>query len=239
MAGKSKIEWTNYTWNPITGCSKVSPGCKNCYAERFAKRLQLMGNPRYRNGFKVSLQSDTLETPFHWKRPAFVFVNSMSDLFHEDVPIDYIKDVFGVMNKSNHLTFQVLTKRAERLLEISRMLEWTDNIWMGVSVENSDYVYRINHLLQTPARIKFISFEPLLGSVSEFETDGIDWIIVGGETGANARPMQKEWVMEIYYKCRENHIPFFFKQWGGVSKWKNRRKLNGKSFEEYPDVLRK
>lgn len=239
MAGKSKIEWTNYTWNPVTGCSKISPGCKNCYAERFAKRLQLMGNPRYKNGFKVTLHPDLLEVPFRWKKPAFVFVNSMSDLFHEDVPVEFIKKVFEVMNRAKHLTFQVLTKRSERLLEISKELEWTDNIWMGVSVENSNYIYRINHLLQTPAKVKFISFEPLLGFVPEFPTNGINWVIVGGESGPNARPMKKEWVMEIYRICKENNIAFFFKQWGGVFKWKNGRKLNGKIYEEYPAVAQK
>ena len=239
MPGKSKIEWTNYTWNPVTGCSKISPGCKNCYAERFAKRLQLMGNPRYKNGFKVTLHPDLLEVPFRWNGPAFVFVNSMSDLFHEDVPVEFIKEVFEVMKQAKHLTFQVLTKRPDRLLEISKELEWTDNIWMGVSVENSNYVYRINHLLQTPAKVKFISFEPLLGPVPEFPTSGIDWVIVGGESGPNARPMKKEWVMEIYRMCKENNIAFFFKQWGGVFKWKNGRKLNGKIYEEYPNVMQK
>ncbi|MGB9794959.1 DUF5131 family protein [Caldisericum exile] len=234
MAGKSKIEWTHYTWNPVTGCSKISPGCKNCYAERFAKRLQLMRNPRYKNGFKVTLHPDLLSVPFRWKGPAFVFVNSMSDLFHEDVPLDFIKEVFKVMNEAKHLTFQILTKRSERLKEICHHFEWTENIWMGVTVENSDYIYRINHLLKSPAKIKFISFEPLLGPIFEFPIKGIDWVIVGGESGPGARSMKKEWVMEIYRQCKENGIPFFFKQWGGVFKHKNGRELNGKIYNEYP-----
>lgn len=213
MASKSSIEWTEVTWNPVTGCDKVSAGCKNCYAERMAKRLQSMGVEQYSNGFELSLAPQVLDLPRKWKKQKVVFVNSMSDLFHERVPLEYIQRVFKVMNETNHL-YQVLTKRSKRLLEISNKLTWTKNIWMGVSVENQTFTHRVNDLAKSPAKVKFLSIEPLIGPISEIYLDNIDWVIVGGESGPKARLMKKEWVDYIKEKCIEKGIPFFFKQWG-------------------------
>ena len=234
---KTKIEWTHMTWNPVTGCSKISPGCKNCYAERFALRLQRMGHAKYSKGFKVTLHEEELRRPYSWKKPAMVFVNSMSDLFHEEVPLEFVQKVFRVMNSLPYLQFQVLTKRSRRLVELSPYLEWTPNVWIGVSVENQNYVCRIEDLLRVPARIRFISFEPLIGPVKDFPSDGIDWVIVGGESGYNARPMKKEWVLRIRNICLERGIPFFFKQWGGKDKNKGGRLLEGRLYEEYPELM--
>ncbi|MBN1622024.1 MAG: phage Gp37/Gp68 family protein [Endomicrobiales bacterium] len=234
MGINSSIEWTESTWNPVTGCTKVSPGCKNCYAERMAMRLQAMGQPNYKNGFKVSLHPHVLEYPLKWQKSQMIFVNSMSDLFHPDVPDEFIIKVFNVMNEAQWHIFQVLTKRAERLEKLSGKLNWTDNIWMGVSVENASYRYRIDHLRKTDADIKFISFEPLLGSTEELNLTGIDWVIVGGESGPGARYMDKDWVIEIKKQCIDSNIKFFFKQWGGVNKKKTGRVLEGKTWSQMP-----
>lgn len=234
MAINSTIEWTGSTWNPVTGCSKVSPGCKNCYAERMARRLQAMGQPNYINGFKVTLHENTLELPLRWNKPQTIFVNSMSDLFHNEVTTDFIQKVFKVMNEAGWHRFQILTKRSERLLKLNSRLYWSPNIWMGVSVENSKFNFRIDHLRQTDAGIKFISFEPLIGSVGAVNLKGIGWVIVGGESGPGARPVHEDWVLEILYQCQDANIPFFFKQWGGTNKKKNGRLLLGRTWNEVP-----
>jgi protein gp37 len=236
MANRSAIEWTESTWNPITGCNKVSPGCKHCYAERMALRLQAMGQPNYANGFKLTMHDHALEIPLHWKTPQTIFVNSMSDLFHKDVPLEFIQRVFAVMHQANWHRFQVLTKRSERLLELAPQLTWTSNIWMGVSVENADYTYRIDHLRQTGAQIKFLSLEPLLGALSNINLEGIDWVIAGGESGPGARPMNPSWVTEIRDQCLAAEVPFFFKQWGGTNKKRNGRLLEGRTWDEMPDT---
>jgi len=234
MATKSSIEWTESTWNPITGCNKISPGCKNCYAERMAKRLKAMGSPNYADGFKLTLHEHVLELPLTWKKPQTIFVNSMSDLFHKNVPLEFIQKVFDVMNKTPWHTYQVLTKRSERLKDLSKELEWGKNIWMGVSVENQDYTYRIDDLRNTNAYIKFLSIEPLIGAVRKLRLKKIQWVIVGGESGPNARPMLEEWVMDIKDQCKEAVVPFFFKQWGGKNKKKAGRLLEGRTWDELP-----
>lgn len=236
MAGSSHIEWTEVTWNPVTGCSKVSEGCKNCYALTMANRLKAMGNKRYTNGFDVTLHHDLIEAPLSWKKPKKIFVNSMSDMFHEDIPLDFIKQVFQVMNEAHWHTFQVLTKRSSRLLEISSELNWTSNIWQGVSVENGRVLNRIDDLRATPAKVKFLSCEPLLGALPMLNLQGIHWVIVGGESGARARPMKEEWVHEIKNQCQQQEVAFFFKQWGGVQKFRNGRLLDGRTWDEYPEV---
>jgi protein gp37 len=218
MADNSAIEWTDATWNPVTGCDKVSPGCKFCYAERMAKRLQGMGMHNYRNGFKLTLQPQSLTLPLKWKNPKIVFVNSMSDLFHADIPISYLQKVFDIMRRAHWHQFQVLTKRADYLSEISNKIEWPDNVWMGVSVENQDYLWRIDLLRQTDAKIKFLSLEPLLGPLPHLNLRGIDWVIVGGESGPKARPIRQSWVVDIRNQCLKTEVPFFFKQWGGFNK---------------------
>lgn len=232
----SKIEWTDATWNPVTGCSKISPGCKNCYAERMALRLKAMGVEKYSNGFNVSLHEDVLEAPLTWTSPRFIFVNSMSDLFHGDVPKDFIFRVFDTMRKAHWHQFQILTKRSERLLDLSDQIAWPKNVWMGVSVENDKYGFRIDHLRQTGAYIKFLSLEPLLGPLTKLDLANIDWVIVGGESGPGARPMQKEWVLEIKQQCELANVPFFFKQWGGASKKKNGRELEGHTWDAMPTI---
>lgn len=238
---KTKIEWTGSTWNPVTGCDKVSQGCKICYAERMAKRLKAMGNPRYINGFKVTLHEDKIDEPRKWKKGRIIFVNSMSDLFHPDVPLKFIQRVFKTMNETPQHIYQILTKRAERLAELSSELSWTPNIWMGVSVEDNNVLERVEHLKQTGAEIKFLSMEPLLGPVDDLNLDGIDWVIVGGESGYKARPMYSEWVHQIHIKCIVADVPFFFKQWGAWgadgkkrSKKANGRILNGRTYDEMP-----
>jgi protein gp37 len=240
---KSHIEWTEQTWNPTTGCNKVSRGCKFCYAEVFAKRLQAMGVKKYENGFELTLHPEVLNLPRYWK-PSIIFVNSMSDLFHEKIPLEYIRKVFKVMNECPQHQFQVLTKRAELLEEYAPVLKWTSNIWMGVSVENQDMTFRIQHLKRTPARIKFLSLEPLIGPLINLDLQGIDWVIVdwvivGGESGRNARKMEESWVMDIKNQCESANVPFFFKQWGGKNKKRNGRKLNGKIYDQMPAVIRK
>jgi protein gp37 len=213
MASKSNIEWTEVTWNPVTGCDKVSAGCKNCYAERIALRLKAMGVEQYKNGFDVRLAPKQLSFPYKWRKKKIVFVNSMSDLFHEKIPLSYIQEVFRVMNETDHI-YQVLTKRSERLLELSPFLIWSDNIWMGVSVESQTFTKRIKQLIATPAKVKFLSIEPLIGEIQSIDVKEIDWVIVGGESGPNARPIKKAWVEKIYKECLKFDIPFFFKQWG-------------------------
>lgn len=234
MANNSSIEWTESTWNPVTGCTKISPGCKNCYAERMAYRLQAMGSPNYTNGFELTMHEHILERPFQWKRPQMIFVNSMSDLFHQDVPLDFIQKVLDVMRCASWHTFQVLTKRSERLLELNQEIDWPTNVWMGVSVENHDYAFRIDHLKQTSAQVKFLSLEPLLGPLPLLNIHEIDWVIVGGESGPGARPMEEAWVTAIRDQCLKFDVPFFFKQWGGVRKKRNGRKLRGRTWDEMP-----
>ncbi len=236
MATISEIEWTDATWNPLTGCTKISPGCKHCYAERMSKRLHAMGQYNYRNRFRVTTHKHTLDTPSAWKAPKTVFVNSMSDLFHEAVPDDYILKVFNVMQNIPRHNFQLLTKRSERLMELSPSLPWTPNIWMGVSVENNDYKYRINHLRKTKAKVKFLSLEPLLGPITRLPLKGIDWVIVGGESGPKARTMHEPWALKIRDQCQKKNVPFFFKQWGGKNKKKAGRLLQGKTWDEVPVI---
>ena len=238
MAEKSAIEWTESTWNPITGCTKISPGCLNCYAERMALRLKAMGQKNYRNGFGVTCHQHALDIPLKWKRPQMVFVNSMSDLFHKDVPYEFILDIFDTMQQARQHQFQILTKRAERLAELSPELSWTDNIWMGVTVESADYKYRIDYLRYTGANIKFLSFEPLLGDLGELNLDEIDWVIVGGESGPGARPMEISQARNIRDQCLAQNVPFFFKQWGGINKKKTGRLLDGETWDEMPICFR-
>lgn len=234
MAQNSRIEWTQCTWNPVTGCSKISPGCANCYAERMAKRLQAMGQPNYRKGFQVTLHPELLEAPLRWKKSRTVFVNSMSDLFHRDVTFPFIAQTFDVMSQALQHRFQILTKRSQRLRQYSSRLPWSENIWMGVTVETADFTFRIDHLRQTEAAVKFLSLEPLLGPMDDLDFEGINWVIVGGESGPKARPMREEWVLNIRDQCIENGVPFFFKQWGDVNKKKNGRKLQGRIWEQLP-----
>ncbi len=236
MAWDSKIEWTQSTWNPVTGCTKISAGCKNCYAERMALRLQAAGNGNYTNGFRLTTHPHALNMPFHWTRPRIIFVNSMSDLFHKDVPFDFIAKIFSVMCEASRHRFQILTKRSEHMLKLSADLPWPENVFMGVTVETADYTFRIEHLRQIAAAIKFISFEPLLGSIGKIDLDGIDWVIVGGESGPGARPMNKQWVVDIRDRCLAANIPFFFKQWGGVNKKKNGRTLEGRIWNQMPQL---
>ena len=232
---KTKIEWTESTWNPVTGCTKISSGCKNCYAEQMAKRLQSMGVKKYANGFNLSIHPDVLEEPYRWKTPRTVFVNSMSDLFHENISLEFIQRVFRVMCENTQHTFQVLTKRADVLYEYNKYLRWTKNIWMGVTVENAHYTNRVDLLRNTKAFVKFLSVEPLLGSIEWIDLDNIDWVIVGGESGPRARPMLKEWVVSIKDFCEYQDVPFFFKQWGGFHKKKNGRILDGKTWDAMPE----
>ncbi|HEW79714.1 MAG TPA: phage Gp37/Gp68 family protein [Phycisphaerales bacterium] len=237
MATQSAIEWTESTWNPVSGCSKISAGCMNCYAERMAKRLKAMGQKRYRNGFKVTLHYEALNEPYRWKKPRVVFVNSMSDLFHEKIPVEFIQDVFSVMNANKRHTFQILTKRSDRLVKLATQLNWTENIWMGVTIENNDYVSRADDLRMVDSAVRFLSLEPLLGPLPDLDLSGIDWVVVGGESGPGARAMQEEWVLGIKEKCEDKHrIPFFFKQWGGINKKKTGRMLQGKTWDQYPKV---
>jgi len=236
MACDTRIEWTESTWNPLTGCTKISPGCEHCYAERMAKRLRAMGQPNYANGFTLTMHERVLEKPLEWAKPQMIFVNSMSDLFHKDVPLDFIQRVFDVMRRASWHTFQVLTKRSQRLIEVSNDFDWPDNVWMGVSVENSNYAYRITHLQQTPARVKFLSLEPLLGPLPALDLTGIDWVIVGGESGPGARPIREEWVTDLRDQCLATQVPFFFKQWGGVRRKRTGRVLQGQIWGQMPAV---
>jgi len=234
MGLNSAIEWTEATWNPVTGCTKTSPGCQNCYAERMALRLQAMGQPNYRRGFEVSLHPRTLRLPLTWKKPQMIFVNSMSDLFHEDVPLDFIHKVFDIMHRARWHCYQILTKRSERLVELDPLLPWTPNIWMGVTVENAECTFRIGHLRETRAAVKFLSLEPLLSPIPHLDLDGIDWVVVGGESGPGARPMERQWARDVRDRCRKVGVPFFFKQWGGVDKKKTGRVLDGRIWDQMP-----
>jgi protein gp37 len=234
MAASTTIEWTDTTWNPVTGCTKISAGCLNCYAERMAKRLKAMGQANYKNGFRVTCHNRTLEQPLAWKTPRMIFVNSMSDLFHEEVPDGFIASVFDVMKRAHWHRFQVLTKRDERLVELAPRLEWPTNVWMGVSVENKWAKRRIKSLQAIPAAVRFLSVEPLLESLGRISLDGIHWVIVGGESGPGARPMEEAWVQEIKAQCETANVPFFFKQWGGVNKKKAGRLLDGRTWEGVP-----
>lgn len=235
---QSSIEWTELTWNPVTGCSKVSSGCKFCYAEVMSRRLKAMGLEKYKDGFqKVRIHPTTLIDPYEWKSSKMVFVNSMSDLFHPDVPNEFIKDVFKVMNENNQHIFQILTKRPERVLELNGELDWSTNIWLGTSVEDKKVINRAEILKLNSAAIKFLSCEPLIGSLGGINLSNIDWVIVGGESGRTPRPMKREWVLEIKEQCKIFGVAFFFKQWGGTNKKKTGRKLNGRTYEEMPEYF--
>lgn len=234
MGQNSSIEWTEATWNPVTGCSKISPGCKNCYAERLAHRLAAMGQYRYRNGFKVTLQDDLIALPLRWREPKLIFVNSMSDLFHADVPDAFIANVFETMVKADWHTFQILTKRSERLSALAPTLPWPRNVWMGVSIESPQFLDRVEGLRMAPAAVRFLSVEPLLAPISYLPIAGIDWVIVGGESGPNCRPIRLEWVRQIRDRCKKNKVPFFFKQWGGIRKKSAGRLLDGRTWDELP-----
>lgn len=236
MATQTKIEWTELTWNPVTGCTKLSAGCMNCYAERMARRLKAMGMDRYRNGFELTMHEDLIAAPLNWKKPSRVFVNSMSDLFHKDVPLDFIQRIFETMGNCPQHTFQVLTKRSERLAELSPKLNWPENVWMGVTVENQEAAHRLSDLRQVPARVRFVSFEPLLGPIQDISLEGIHWAIVGGESGPKCRPVSEEWVRMLLSVCREYGVAFFFKQWGGTNKKRSGRLLDGRTYDEVPVV---
>lgn len=236
MAEKSKIEWTESTWNPVTGCTQISEGCQNCYAKRMAERLHSMGQEKYKNAFKLTTHPTCLNEPLKWKKPQIIFVCSMSDLFHKSVPDEFIMQVFEVMNKASWHTFQVLTKRSKRLKEIAPKLNWTKNIWLGVTVENDNHKDRIKDLVKTPAIIKYLSVEPMLSEVKQIPLSGIDWVIVGGESGPGARPIQEEWILPIRDKCSAMNIPFFFKQWGGTNKKQAGSLLQGKHWKQMPKL---
>lgn len=236
MSIGSSIEWTESTWNPVTGCTKISAGCKHCYAERMARRLQAMGQPNYRNGFKVTCHHDVLGYPMKWKKPQMIFVNSMSDLFHKDVSVAFIGEIFFTMNQTPWHTYQILTKRSERLALLSGRFSWSPNIWMGVTVENADHVGRIDDLRTVSAAVRFLSLEPLLGPLPDLDLRGIGWVIVGGESGPGARPMDAAWVGDIRDQCLSANVPFFFKQWGGVQKKKAGRMLERRTWDQMPSV---
>lgn len=233
---QSSIEWTEMTWNPTTGCTKISAGCKFCYAEIMSKRLKAMGVEKYKDAFKVRTHENQLNIPYTWKTGKIVFVNSMSDLFHKDIPLEFIKKVFAVMNDNPNHVFQVLTKRAERLYEVHKELKWTHNIWMGVSVENDKVIDRIDYLRRTNARVKFLSCEPLIGPLPKLNLNKIDWVIVGGESGHKPRPMEPDWVLDIQEKCQKADVRFFFKQWGGRNKKAAGRILNGRTYDDMPEI---
>lgn len=239
MGEQSAIEWTDATWNPVTGCTKISPGCKHCYAERLALRLRAMGNPRYRNGFKVTLHPDQLSLPLRWRDPRHIFVNSMSDLFHEAVPEDFIRRTFDVMAEADWHVFQVLTKRAGRLAELASRLPWPSNVWQGVSVESARYTLRVADLVRVPAAVRFLSVEPLLGPIIDLPLGGIDWVIVGGESGPAHRLMKPEWVRTIRDQCGRAGVAFFFKQWGGPRPQSGGRLLDGQEWNEMPRSSRR
>ena len=235
MATRSAIEWTEVTWNPVTGCTKISHGCKHCYAERMSKRLKAMGVDKYRSGFSITVHEAALGEPLKWRAPRLVFVNSMSDLFHQSVLSTFIEAVFDVMNQATQHTFQILTKRPNRVLQLGRRLRWTPNIWLGVSIESERCMRRLERLKETRAQLKFLSLEPLLGPLPSLRLQGIDWVIVGGESGPGARAMQADWVRDIRDTCLKNEVPFFFKQWGGVFKKKAGRMLDKRTWDQMPE----
>jgi protein gp37 len=234
VSDKSTIEWTDSTWNPVTGCDKVSPGCKHCYAETFAERWRGIPGHPYEQGFDLRLWPDRLELPLSWKKPRTIFVNSMSDLFHEKIPLAFIQRVFRTMERASWHTFQILTKRSERLAELASDLNWPRNVWMGVSIETARYLARADHLRKVPAAVRFLSLEPLLGPLGTLDLSGIHWVIVGGESGPGARPIEGAWVRDIRKQCRREGVPFFFKQWGGVRKKRNGRVLDGRTWDGMP-----
>lgn len=236
MSTHSSIEWTNTTWNPVTGCTKLSHGCKFCYAERMSKRLKAMGVDKYKNGFSIAVHESSLEEPLKWKKPRLVFVNSMSDLFHQSVPVDFIKNVFAIMNQAPQHTFQILTKRPSRVITLDSKLDWTPNIWLGTSIESERWIKRLSQLKETGAQTRFLSLEPLLGPLPNLDLTDIDWVIVGGESGPGARPMRADWVRDIRDNCITRKIPFFFKQWGGVFKKRTGRMLDNKVWDQMPDL---
>lgn len=238
MADNSAIEWTEATWNPVTGCSQVSPGCAHCYAKTFAERWRGVAGHPYEQGFELRLWPQRLEQPLRWARPRMIFVNSMSDLFHEDIPEEYIEEVFDVMGRADRHTFQILTKRHERLAELGSSLPWHSNVWIGVSVENRRFAHRIDHLREVDAAVRFISAEPLLGPLDGLDLSGIDWLIAGGESGPKHRPMQAEWVRDLRDRCAEEEVAFFFKQWGGHRPKSGGRLLDGRTWDEMPTVRR-
>ena len=231
----SRIEWTKSTWNPVTGCTKISEGCANCYAERMAKRLHAMGQANYANGFNVTMHPHVLERPLKWKKPQMIFVNSMSDLFHDDVPLEFIQQIFDVMTRASRHTFQILTKRSERLADLAPLLDWPENVWMGVTVENATCAGRIDDLRRVSASTRFLSLEPLLGPLPNLDLEGIDWVIVGGESGPGARPMAEAWATNLRDQCLHARVPFFFKQWGGKNKKKAGRILDGQTWDQMPE----
>jgi len=235
----TKIEWTESTWNPITGCTKISSGCKFCYAEVMARRLKAMGQEKYRNGFDLTLHPETLQEPYAWKKPKMIFVNSMSDLFHKDIPVDYLQQVFKVIIENPQHVFQVLTKRADilRYYDSEGWLEWPHNLWMGVTVESKEVIHRIENLRNTSARVKFLSCEPLLSPLINMNLKGIDWVIVGGESGRTPRPMKEEWAVDIKEQCEQANVAFYFKQWGGTNKKKAGSALEGKAYKEMPVII--
>lgn len=235
---QTKIEWTENTWNPVTGCTKISSGCKNCYAEVMTRRLKAMGQDKYKNGFRLTLHPEVLSEPYTWKKPKMIFVNSMSDLFHKDVPLEFIQKIFHVIKENPQHVFQVLTKRADILMyyDSEGWLDWPHNLWMGVTVENSDVINRIDYLRNTGARVKFLSCEPLLSSLTEMNLNNIDWVIVGGESGRTPRPIKEEWVLDIKEQCKRSKVAFYFKQWGGTNKKKTGKLLSGKVYHEMPII---
>jgi len=232
----STIEWTEMTWNPTTGCAKLTSGCKFCYAELMSKRLKAMGQVKYTNGFELTLHPETLKEPYTWKKPKMIFVNSMSDLFHKDVPVEYIQRIFRVMKDNPQHVFQILTKRADVLhyYDSEGWLDWSHNIWMGVTVEDNTVTKRIDLLRETGARVKFLSCEPLLSDLPNLNLQNIDWVIVGGESGRTPRPIKEEWVLNIQEQCNTQSVAFYFKQWGGTNKKKNGRLLKGQTYSEMP-----
>ena len=230
----SNIEWTDCTWNPVTGCTKISPGCDNCYAERMATRLKAMGQPKYAREFEVVAHESCLADPLEWTSPHMIFVNSMSDLFHKQVPLEFIQRVFDTMRAAEQHVFQVLTKRSARMAQLSGSIDWPDNVWAGVSVENQDYAFRLDHLREVAASVRFVSFEPLIGPVTNVDLAGIDWVIVGGESGPGARPMDEEWVLDLKQASQDAGVPFFFKQWGGTNKKAAGRDLLGRTWDGLP-----
>ena len=237
MSEQTSIEWTDSTWNPVTGCHKISPGCKNCYAARLAPRLKAMGNPRYANGFEVTLHHDLVELPTKWAKPRKVFVNSMSDLFHAEVPLGFIQAVFSTIVAAEQHTFQVLTKRPEQALELADQLPWPSNLWMGTSVENADYLHRVDTLRRIPAKTRFLSLEPLIGAIPNIDLTNIDWVIAGGESGPGARKIEEDWVRSIRDQCDDAGIPFFFKQWGGTNKKRSGRMLDNRTWDYFPSEV--
>jgi len=243
MGDKSEIEWTEATWNPTTGCDRISPGCDHCYAQTLAKRLKAMGQPKYQRdgdprtsglGFGLTLHRASLDLPKRWATSRTIFVNSMSDLFHVKVPVDYIRDVFNVIAETPQHTYQILTKRSKRLAKVADQLDWPPNLWIGVSVEDARYTFRIDHLRQAPAAVRFLSCEPLLGPLENLDLSGIDWVIAGGESGGNARPVDADWIRSIRDQCSEGDVAFFFKQWGGRTPKAHGRELDGELYDEMP-----